>query len=147
MASAPSELSGSELEVLRALWDLDSGTVREVLIHLHARGRSIAYTTVQTFLNRLEQKDVVACDRSTIPHVFKPLVSREKISRHRLRSLIDVIYDGAIGPAVLQLVQHERLSAEEFAELQRLVNRLDADTRTSTESNRSTDSSESTETD
>ncbi|MCA9295740.1 MAG: BlaI/MecI/CopY family transcriptional regulator, partial [Phycisphaerales bacterium] len=129
MASPSSELSGSELEVLRALWDLDAGTVREVLNHLHERGRAIAYTTVQTFLNRLEQKDVVACDRTTIPHVFTPLVSREKISRHRLRSLIDVIYDGAIGPAVLQLVQHERLSAEEFAELQRLVNRLDADAR------------------
>ncbi|MEM7229235.1 MAG: BlaI/MecI/CopY family transcriptional regulator [Planctomycetota bacterium] len=124
MASPTTDLSPSELEVLRALWDLKTGTVRDVLNLLNERGRDLAYTTVQTFLARMEQKGVVACDRTGLAHVFKPLISREKISRLRLRSLIDVLYDGAVGPVVLQLMQDESLSTEEIAELQRLIDRL-----------------------
>ena len=49
------ELGEAELQVLRALWDGGPATVREVLNHLHTQGRRVAYTTVLTFLTRLEQ--------------------------------------------------------------------------------------------
>ena len=49
------DLGEAEFGVLKALWDKGPATVREVLVHLHDRGRRVAYTTVQTLLNRLEQ--------------------------------------------------------------------------------------------
>ena len=55
MPPRDSDLGHAELEVLRALWDLGPVTVREVLAHLHETGRKLAYTTVLTFLTRLEQ--------------------------------------------------------------------------------------------
>ena len=50
------DIPAAELEVLQALWDKSPATVRDVLNELHNLGRQLAYTTVLTFLTRLEQK-------------------------------------------------------------------------------------------
>lgn len=120
------DLGAAELEVLKVLWEEGPATVRQVLAHLHRRGRDLAYTTVQTFLTRLEQKGAVRCDRTGLAHVFHAAVTRQRISRSRLRTLLDQLYDGAAGPLVLQLVQDERLTAAEIDQLQQLIQRLDA---------------------
>ena len=55
MAGRPG-LSESEMEVLKALWDHGPGTVRQINGVLGGRGRSWAYTTVLTLLQRLGAK-------------------------------------------------------------------------------------------
>ncbi len=118
-------IAAAELEVLKALWDGGPGTVRDVLTRLRQQGRRLAYTTVQTFLTRLEQKGYVASNKSGLAHVFRAKVSRERVSRSRLKSLVRQLYDGSAGPLVLQLVRTERLSREELAQLQKLIDKLD----------------------
>ena len=125
MASNHADLGHAELEVLRALWDLDRATVREVLNHLHSQGRKVAYTTVLTFLSRLEQKGFVASDKSGKSYVYRALVSRENVSQSKLTTLLDTLYDGAAGPLVLQLVREERFTPSEINELQKLIDSLD----------------------
>ena len=100
--------------------------MREVLNHLHDRGRRVAYTTVQTLLTRLEQKRFVTSDKSDVAHVFRARVSRERVTRTRLKTLVTQLYDGAAGPLVLQLVRTEKLSSHEIEELQELIDRLDS---------------------
>ena len=56
------DLGVAELEVLKALWDEGPSTVRQVMERLHRIGRRVAYTTVLTFLSRLEQKGFVRSD-------------------------------------------------------------------------------------
>lgn len=127
MASRDYELGDAELEVLKVLWDHGPGNVRHVLEKLQERGRSVAYTTVQTFLTRLEQKGCVKSDRSDLAYVYRTVVSRERVTRSRLSSLLEQLYDGAAGPLVLQLVRTQRLTPDEIDELQKLIERLDAD--------------------
>lgn len=128
MAPREAELGMAELEVLKTLWDHGSATVRQVLNHLHAQGRKLAYTTVLTYLTRLEQKGYVRSDKSGLAYVYRPKVSRAKVTKSRLRSLIEELYDGAAGPLVLQLMrEHEqKLSTAEITELQKLINQMDA---------------------
>ena len=121
-----SDLGAAELEVLKALWDHGPATVRQVLNRLHERGRRLAYTTVLTFLTRLEQKDFVKSDKSGMAYVYRPRVTRAKVTKSRLRSLIEQLYDGAAGPLVLQLMREQNLSVDEIAELQKLINQTDA---------------------
>lgn len=125
MAAREYELGAAELEVLRVLWDAGPGTVRDVLSQLRERGRNVAYTTVQTFLTRLEQKGFVGSNKSGLAFVYRPRVSRARISRSRLRTLLAELYDGAAGPLVLQLVKSERLTANEVEQLQKLIETLD----------------------
>ncbi len=120
------DLGSAELEVLKSLWEVGPATVREVLGHLHDRGRMVAYTTVQTLLTRLELKRFVSSDKSDLAHVFRARVSRERVTRSRLKTLVEQMYDGAAGPLVLQLLRTERLTQAEIEELQKLIERLDA---------------------
>ncbi len=121
------DLGSSELEVLKVLWDEAPCTVREVLNHIHQRGRRVAYTTVQTLLTRLEQKQFVRSDKSDLAHVFRARVSRDRVTKSRLKTLVDQLYDGAAGPLVLQLVRSERLKPEEIEQLQELIEGLDGE--------------------
>lgn len=111
--------------MLSALWDVGPATVREVMNSLHDRGRRLAYTTVMTFLARLEQKGFAASDKSGLAFVYRALVSRDRIRKSRLRNLVHQLYDGAVGPLVLQLVKSEHLTHEELTELQKLIEKLD----------------------
>jgi predicted transcriptional regulator len=129
MSPRESDLGAAELEVLKALWDHGPATVREVMNHLHDRGRRVAYTTVLTFLTRLEQKGYAASDKSGVAYVYRPAVTRARVTKSRLRSLIEQLYDGDAAPLVLQLMREQNFSADEIAELQRLIDQLDAKTK------------------
>jgi predicted transcriptional regulator len=126
MAPRESELGSAELEVLKTLWDMGPATVRQVMNRLHDRGRTVAYTTVLTFLTRLEQKGFVKSDKSALAYVYKPTVSRDRVSRSRLNTLVQELYDGAVGPLILQLMRAERVTPDEIAQLQELIDELDA---------------------
>ncbi len=119
------ELSAAELQVLTALWDVGPATVRDVMNHLHEKGRHVAYTTVMTFLGRLQAKGFVTSDKTALAFVYRPIVTRERVQKSRLKNLVSQLYDGAAGALVLQLVKTERLTPKEVEELQKLIERLD----------------------
>lgn len=125
MAERRFDLGFAEMEVLKALWDAGPSTVREVMNHLHGRGRRVAYTTVLTFLSRLEEKGLAVSNKSELAYVYRAKVSRDRVMKSRLRTLVNEMYDGAAGPLVLQLIRSERFSAQEINELQKLIDRLD----------------------
>jgi BlaI family transcriptional regulator, penicillinase repressor len=125
MAKKPVELGEGELAVMRVLWDHGPLTVRDVMTQLHERGKTVAYTTVMTFLTRLEQKGVVASNKNDTAYVYKARITRESVSASRIRSLLDQLYDGAAAPMLLQLIENERFSPEELAQLRKLINDLD----------------------
>ena len=122
------ELGEAELQVLKALWDAGPATVREVMNRLHASGRRVAYTTVLTFLTRLEQKGYVRSNKSDLAYVYKAVASRTQVTRSRLKAVMDALFDGEAAPLVLQLMKTERFSPGELAELQRHIDQLEART-------------------
>ena len=60
MGSQPG-LSEAEREVLKVLWDRGPASVRQIKDVLTERGRTWAYTTVATLLQRLQSKQYVTC--------------------------------------------------------------------------------------
>lgn len=132
MAERRYDLGAAELEVLNVLWDSGPATVRQVMRRLHDGGRRVAYTTVLTFLTRLEQKGFVRSNKSEIAYVYRAAVTRERVRKSRLSELVEGLYDGAAGPLVLQLVRTGKLQREEIAELHRLIEELDTESRSST---------------
>lgn len=127
MAKREIELGDAELDVLKVLWDHGPQTVREVMERLHERGRRVAYTTVLTFLTRLEQKGIASSDKRDLAYVYKAKASRATVTRSRVKALLEQLYDGAAGPVVMHLVEHERLTTDEIAQLKRLIDDLEAE--------------------
>lgn len=134
MADRQFELGDAELEVLKLLWDNGPATVRDVLTRLHDRQRRVAYTTVQTLLTRLEQKGYVSSDKSDFAFVFRAKLTRNRVTKDRLKTLVSQLYDGAVGPLVLQLIRSERFTAEEVEQLQQMIERLDSQKKRKTRS-------------
>lgn len=128
MAARKTELSEAELLVLKALWHSRSATVRELHAELGAQGQDWAYTTVLTFLMRLEAKGYVSSEKTGVAHVFRPLVSREKLLRQKLAGLAEDLCDGTATPLVRALVEGQRFSAEEIDQFRRLLDELEQPT-------------------
>jgi BlaI family penicillinase repressor len=125
MAIRQPPLSETELEVLKALWERGTATVRELNELLGERGRRWAYTTVLTLLGRLESKGYVASDKRGLAHVFRPLVSRDKLLRQRLSHLADDLCDGTATPLVQALVAGRRFSPQEIEQFRALLDGLE----------------------
>ena len=125
MTPREADIGEAELEVLQTLWEHGPATVREVMNDLHEHGRQLAYTTVLTFLTRLEQKGCVTSDKSDLAYVYRPKVTRDKVSRSRLEAVLDSFYDGSPGPLVLQLIREGKFTRDEITELQDVIDELD----------------------
>jgi len=126
VGTRPSDISDAELDVLKVLWKQGPATVREVNTQLRRCKRRWAYTTVATLLGRLRDKGYVESEKSGVAHVFRAVVSRDKLLRHRLAELTDRVCDGTTSPLVHALIQGRKFSAEEIATLRQLIDELDS---------------------
>jgi predicted transcriptional regulator len=125
----PSSISASEFDVLKVLWEEGPATVRAVTTVLEAREHDWAYTTVQTLLNRLCNKQAATSDSSGQAHVYTAAVSREDLLQLRLSDLADELCDGATAPVVQALVAGKRFSRKEVDHFRRLLDELEGKQR------------------
>jgi predicted transcriptional regulator len=110
-------LSAGELEMLQMLWRDGPVTLSEAQRGLR---RAIGYTTVQTRLNRLVEKGVVA-RTSQRPATYRAAVATEDVSAGHLNLLLERVSGGSIIPLVAHLMRGRRLSPEEILALRKLI--------------------------
>jgi predicted transcriptional regulator len=110
-------LSAGEMEIMQLLWQLGSATLAEAQAGFD---REIAYTTMQTRLNRLVDKGVVARSAER-PARYSPAVAPADVSARHLDLLLERVSDGSVVPLVAHLVRDRSLTADEIAELKALI--------------------------
>jgi predicted transcriptional regulator len=120
-ASASSDLTNAELRVLKALWQVERGSVAEVRAELGKRGQELAYTTVMTLLGRLATKGAVLVDKEREPFVYSPAHRKESVLRDRLREFVREVFDGHAESLVLNLVEDESISRAELRAIERKI--------------------------
>ena len=112
-------VTAAELRVLKVLWKLGSGAVRDVLTQLEAEGDDPpAYTTVMTLMNQLATKGALEVDKSRQPYIYAPAVQREQVLGDRLRQFLSQVFDGQAGELVMRLVQEADLSPEDLRRIE-----------------------------
>ena len=118
---AVQDVTEAELMVLQRLWEVESGTIRQLAEHLYPGGTTTHYATVQKLLERLEGKGFVRRDASGSPHLFWPAITREELLGRRLKTLAEKLTGGSLTPLLTHLVQSQRLSAQELEKLRSLI--------------------------
>jgi predicted transcriptional regulator len=103
---------------MAAMWRLGSGTVDQVRAALPARRRG-AYTTVQTVLNRLAERGLLARKRDGQAIVYTPRMSEAEYLSRTIERTLASGSPGARQAALVQLVG--ALERDELAELRRLA--------------------------
>ncbi len=114
---AAHRLAAGEMEILQMLWSQGPVTISEAQ---QALDRPVGYTTVQTRLNRLVQKGVIARGK-TRPAKYRAAVAPEEVSAGHLDLLLERVSGGSVVPLVAHLVKDRSVSPEELIELRRLI--------------------------
>lgn len=113
-------LAPQELAVMKVIWRSGTATVRDVYEALR-RKRPVAYTTVMTTMNILETKGFLQKKRVDRAYAYTPARSRQQVVGAMVRDFVNRVFDGSVQPLMLHLAASETLSAEERAELRRLI--------------------------
>jgi predicted transcriptional regulator len=115
----------AELELLRILWDRGPSTVRAIHESLRA-AKGTGYTTTLKILQRMTEKGLVRRDETRRSHVYSAVRRAEQTQRQLVRNLLKAAFGGAPAKLVVQALSEETVSADELAEIRRLVDELEA---------------------
>jgi BlaI family transcriptional regulator, penicillinase repressor len=126
MAKRPA-ISRGEIDVARAVWELEQATVGQVHEHL-AQSRSIDYATVQTYLRRLEQKGYLRTRRMGRNKLYTPKISRRRVVGQVIEELLKQLFDGRPLELMQHLIREGGFTPADLAELRRAIDRLDPGT-------------------
>ena len=113
---AENEPSPRELDVLKALWGLGSGSVREVHERMCPDGE-LAFNTVQTLLRIMEDKGLIRHRAVGRTFVYEPIYSRDRVTAR----LLHRVFDGALAQAVLSLLPAKDATEAELRGLERMI--------------------------
>jgi BlaI family penicillinase repressor len=119
------KLTKLELQILEALWSHGKASIREIQ-ECFPEPRP-AYTTIQTTVYRLENKNAVRRVRKiSNADIFEPTIARE-IARSRLLDEILSFFGGRAQPMMAQLAEAGKISIEDVRELEKTIRKLEKD--------------------
>jgi predicted transcriptional regulator len=99
------KLTDAELEIMHVLWELDGGTVREVHELLNQQ-RPLAYTTVMTMMNILEEKGHLTRRKEGRAFRYQPVRPKSQV----ISGMVD-----------LSLVKDHKISKKDLEEIARMI--------------------------
>jgi predicted transcriptional regulator len=118
------QISDAESVVMEVLWQRSPRSAEEVAAAL-AESRQWQEATVKTLLNRLLNKGAIEAIRDGRRYLYSPKLQRSDWVMDESQSLLARLFDGRVAPLVAHFSEQRRLSAEDVAELRRLVASLD----------------------
>jgi predicted transcriptional regulator len=117
-------VSSAEGIVMEALWRKQPLSAEDVAADV-AADQGWTEATVKTLLNRLLSKGAIAADKDGRRYLYRPVLKREDYVLDESTNLIDRLFDGRVSSLVTHFSEREKLSAEDIAELKRLIAELD----------------------
>ena len=107
-----------ELDVMSILWRAGSGTVTEVR---EALDEDLAYTSVLSALQTLEEKGFVRHESEGRAYRYHPTVAPENAGRSALARIREAVFQGSAELMFAQLVSDRKLKREELERMRRLL--------------------------
>ncbi len=113
--------SERELQALKILWRRGEATVREVYDELAGRGEQLAYTTVLSLFQTMEQKGLVTHRAEGKVYFYSAKVRKESTFRRLARGFLDNVFDGAMDEYVVHALSARPVTATELARLEAML--------------------------
>ncbi len=117
-------ISAAESVIMEALWK-QSPMTAEAIAGLVAEDQQWTEATVRTLINRLLKKKAIVAKKDGRRYLYRPAMKRADWVHEESQGLLDRMFDGKLAPLVTHFSQHKKLSAQDIAELKRLVSELD----------------------
>jgi predicted transcriptional regulator len=120
MPPTRSTLAVQELALMKIVWRSGAVTVRDVYEILRRR-RPVAYTTVMTMMNILEEKGYLKKTAEGRAFRYRAARPETRVIATMVREFVDRVFDGSAQPLLAHLARDTRLSKAEREELRRLI--------------------------
>ena len=109
------ELTRAEEQIMRILWDLDRGFVKDILERLPVP--KPAYNTVSTIVRILEKKGFVGHEAMGKTHQYFPLVSRKRYTQNFLQTFVRNYFGDSYRDLVSFFARNRNMSLSELEDI------------------------------
>jgi len=116
----------SELEILQVLWQNGPSTVRLVHDEL-SKTKEAGYTTTLKLMQIMAEKGMLAADKSSRSHVYRPVLEEETTQRELLDRFLDATFRGSASKLVMQALGNSKTSQKDLNEIRNLLDKLEGD--------------------
>ena len=113
-----------ELQVLNILWRMSGATARQVHNEL-TESKGTTYSTTVKMLSVMLDKGLVKRDESVSPQIYRAASGQKVTQKRMLTDLVEKVFDGSSLSLVLQALSSGKASAEELAEVRKMVDQLE----------------------
>ena len=120
------QISEAESAVMDVLWRSHPLSAEDVVAAL-ADSRQWQEATIKTLLNRLLTKGAISASRDGRRYLYSPVLQRQAWVAEQSSGLLDKLFSGRVAPLVAHFSQRGELSAQDIAELKKLIQELDHD--------------------
>ncbi|HVB03193.1 MAG TPA: BlaI/MecI/CopY family transcriptional regulator [Chitinophagaceae bacterium] len=114
----------SELEILQVLWDLGSGTVRDVHGIL-GKSKSAGYTTTLKLMQIMAEKGLLKRNTDARTHIYLPTVSRDKTLQQLVDKMISKVFQGSASGLVMQALGNHQATPGEIEQIKSYLSKLE----------------------
>jgi BlaI family penicillinase repressor len=114
------KISTAESVVMGALWTREPLSAEDITAQV-AEGQGWSEATVKTLINRLLNKGAIAAERDGRRYLYRPLLARDAWLGAESQGLLDRLFDGRLAPLVSHFSEKGALTAEDVAELKKLI--------------------------
>ncbi len=114
------KLGKVQLQIMQILWERGEATAREITDALNLTD-TVAHSTTQTLLRKMEAKHAVAHTVRDRVFVFRALSEEADISETAARDLLTRVFGGSVYGLVSHLLKHEAVSSDELKRLRELI--------------------------
>ena len=115
------KLTKLEFKIMDALWTRGASSVREIQESFPAKRRP-AYTTVQTIVYRLEEKNALRRTKKIgNAHIFEAVISRTSAQRKLVDDVL-ALFGGRAQPLMSHLIESGKLTLADVEEARAALN-------------------------
>jgi len=119
------ELTEAEWTIMKVVWENQpcaAGTVQDAL----AQDKGWAYSTIKTTMDRMVSKGLLEIKKIRNLQLFSSTINATQARKGEFHKMLSRAFDGALGPMMQYLVEHEKLSDDDLQQLRQLVGKADS---------------------
>ncbi len=120
MPKLPVELTVAEWAIIKAVWEKEPCTAPAIQAKL-AKSTGWTYSTVRTLMDRMVVKGLLTAQKARHLTLYRSAVTRKQAQRGELLYALKHAFNGALTPMVQCLLDTGKLSTEQLAELEALI--------------------------
>ncbi len=113
-------LSNFEWQIMNQIWEMGSSSAREVLEALTEEHRR-AYTTIQTYLERLVDKKFLSKEKVGLVNFYRSLIPRDRVVRKETKRFVDQIFGGSSSQLAAYLLDEGEISQSDLDRIKKML--------------------------